>query len=236
MKRLKTLKKTILNPFFAVLMIATLIAVPGVNAQESTNSADIEKLQDENMDYLKQVYKIINDYPAFSYTYSYDNGMVEDVVVTGVESSIDRKRLDVMLFDLKSNQNMLKAHANRIGVFYSVDEQPEYKNGRDELQNKILNNLEYPENAKNWGVEGTVYVKFVVDENGEIPFATTTSDVETSIERYAESLEEQAVEAVKATSGNWEPGEIENVQVASLAIVPITFDFQKDPSLPMLLQ
>lgn len=236
MKRLKTLKKTILNPFIAVLMIATLIAVPGVNAQESKKSADIEKIQDENMDYLKQVYKIINDYPAFSYTCSYDDGMVEDVVVTGVDKSIDRKRLEVMLFDLKSNQNMLKAHANRIGVFYSVDEQPVYKNGRDELQDKILNNLDYPENAKDWGVEGTVYVKFVVDENGEIPFATTSSDVETSIDRYAESLEEQAVEAVKATSGNWKPGEIENIEVASLAIVPITFDFQKDPSLPMLLQ
>jgi len=231
-----TIKKNVLNPFVLLLMAVSLLAAPAVTAQEKVKSGDLEELQDKNMDYLKQIHKIINDYPAFSYTYTIDDGEVEDVTVTGVEHDVDRKKLEVMLFDLKSNKNMMKAKANRIGVFYSVDEDAEYKGGRDDLQDKILNNMEYPEGAKDWGLEGTIFVKFVVDEDGNIPFATTSSDIETSMENYLTDLENQAVDAVKATSGEWEPGEVENVDVPSMAVVPVTFDFQKDPSLPVLIR
>ena len=231
-----TMKKKILSPFVIVLLIISFLAAPAVNAQEKVKSGDLEELQDKNMDYLKQIHKIISDYPAFAYTYTIDDGVVEDVTVTGVEDDVDRKRLEVMLFDLKSNKNRMKAQANRIGVFYSVDEEAEYEGGREELQDKILNNLEYPEDAKDWGLEGTIFVKFVVDEDGEIPFATTSTNIETSMESYLNDLKEQAVEAVKATSGNWEPGEVDNVGVASMAVVPVTFNFKKDPSLPALIR
>ncbi|MEX2513376.1 MAG: hypothetical protein WD398_10765 [Cyclobacteriaceae bacterium] len=79
-------------------------------------------------------------------------------------------------------------------------------------------------------------LEFVVDENGEIPFATTSSNVETSVDRYLDDLEEQAISAVKATSGDWEPGKVSGVNVASLAVVPVTFDFEKNPALPALIR
>ena len=165
-------------------------------------------MQDENMDYLNQINNITKDWPEFSYTYSIENGKVTDVTVTGVEDIMDRKRLEVLLFDLKSNKNMMKNKANRVGVFYSVDEEASFNGGRDDLQDKIINNLKYPEDAKDWGVEGTIYVKFVVDQDGEIPYATTATNIETSRENYLNELEEQAVEAVKATSGEWEPAKV----------------------------
>lgn len=221
---------------FTLFVVIFSVTAMSAFAQEEMRSGDMEDLQDENMDYLKQIYRITKDYPQFSYTYTIDDGEVEDVVVTGVEDIIDRKRLEVMLFDLKSNKNMLKNKANRVGVFYSVDEDAEYDGGREELEEKVLNNLTYPEDAKDWGVEGTIFVKFVVDENGEIPFATTSTDIETSIDRYLNNLEEQAIEAVKATSGNWEPAEVDNVDVASLAVVPVTFNFKKNPTLPTLIR
>lgn len=219
-----------------VVIVFSLLAVSGTNAQEQKMSgSDLEKLQDENMDYLKQIHEIIEDYPAFSYSYNFDDGELKDVKVTGVEDIIDRKKLEVMLFDLKSNKNMIKTQANRVGVFYSVDKEPQYKGGRDELKEKIMGNLKYPEDAKNWGVEGTVYVKFVVDEEGEIPFVTTSTNIETSVESYLKDLEKQAVSAVKATSGDWNPGTIDGVKVSSLAVLPVTFDFQKNPSIISLI-
>lgn len=130
----------------------------------------------------------------------------------------------------------MKTTANRIGVFYSVDEEADFEGGREALQETILSNLKYPETAKNWGMEGTIFVKFVVDENGNIPFATTTSNIETSMERYLTDMEEQAIKAIKATSGEWEPAEVENVEVASLSVLPITFDFEKNPTLPALIR
>lgn len=234
MKNLST-KKSV----FKLLTIALIMCMGiATRAQEnkSMSGSEMEKLADKNMDYMKQIHKIIKDYPAFSYTYTMNDGEVQDVTVTGVDNDIDRKRLEVVLFDLKSNKNMLKNKANRVGVFYSVDEEPTYKGGRDALERKIHSNLKYPREAKNWGVEGTIFVKFVVDENGEIPFATTSSNIETSMDIYLKDLQEQAVSAVESTSGNWEPGTVNGVKVASLAVIPITFDFEKNPMLPALIQ
>lgn len=234
MKNLK-FKNTILKTFSIVFILTSLTFVSSVNAQEQSTYGDMEKIQDENMNYIKQIHKIIENYPAFSYDYVIKDGKVDNVTVTGVDNDIDRKRLEVVLFDLKSNQNMLKNKSNRVGVFYSVDDEAKFKGGEDELHSEILDNLKYPEEAKNWGVEGTIYVKFVVDEDGDIPFATTSSDVETSIEAYKKDLEKQAVKAVEETSGEWQPAEVEGVDVASLAVVPVTFDFQKNPAIKALI-
>ena len=236
MKKL-IMKRKGFNPIMALALVLTiLLAVPSNAQEKKVKGSEMEKVQEENMEYMKQIHKIAEDYPAFSYTYTLEDGEVKDVTVTGVEHDIDRKRLEVLLFDLKSNKNMLKNKANSVGVFYSVDKEATYKGGRDELQDKITNNLKYPEDAKDWGVEGTIYVKFVVDADGEIPYATTSTNIETSVERYLNELEKQAVEAVKATSGQWEPAKVNNVEVSSLAVVPVTFDFEKHPSLPALIR
>ncbi len=233
--------KNLLTGMFPVLlsMLLTItISHNGVSQQkkEADSPGELETLQDENMDYLRQIYNIIDDYPAFSYSYTIEDGEIHDVVVEGVENTMDRKKLEVVLFDLKSNKNMMKNKANRIGVFYSVDEEPEYSAGESDLEEKIQNNLTYPEGSKDWGVEGTIYVKFVVDDNGEIPFATTSSNINTSVELYLDQMEKQAIEAVRATSGQWEPGKVEGVEVASLVVMPVTFDFEKNPTLPALIR
>ncbi len=203
---------------------------------EVSSKSELEEIQDQNLDYMKQIHRIIKDYPAFSYTCKMEDGKVTDVEVNGVDNSMDRKKLEVVLFDLKSNRNMIRNKSNRIGIFYSVDKRAEYKRGREALQRELNENLHYPEKAENWGVEGTIYVKFVVDDNGEIPFATTSSDIETPMEAYVKDLEQQAVSAIKATSGDWYAGKVDGVKVASLVVIPVTFDFKKNPSLPALIQ
>jgi TonB family protein len=130
----------------------------------------------------------------------------------------------------------MKSSANRLGVFYSVDKEASFEGGEDALENTVLDNIKYPDGARNWGLEGTIFVRFVVDANGEIPYASTTSNVDTSVEIYLEDLEEQAIRAIKATEGEWEPAEVENVKVASLSVLPITFDFEKNPTLPALIR
>lgn len=230
-------KKSVFKFSTILLIVFSLLGTSAFAQQNKSMSiSEMEKLEDENMDYLKQIYKIVKEYPAFSYTYTMEDGEVQDVSVSGVDSEIERKRLEVVLFDLKSKRNMLKNKENRVGVFYSVDEPAAYTGGRDELETEIRSNLEYPEKAKNWGVEGTIFVKFVVDEEGEIPFATTASNIETSMDMYLKDLQEQAISAVKATSGEWDPATVEGVEVASLAVVPVTFDFEKHPSLPVLIR
>jgi hypothetical protein len=192
-------------------------------------------MQDESMDYVKQIYEIAEDYPAFAFEYEFENGEIKNVSVTGVDDELDKKKLEVVIFDLQANRNKMKNKENRIGVFYSTDTKPEYVNGREELRSTIQENLNYPDDAKNWGVEGTVYVKFVIDDNGEIAFITASEDMESSQEFYIKELKRIAIQAVKTTSGDWKPAEVEGIDVASLMVVPVTFDFRKHPFIPVLL-
>jgi TonB family protein len=219
------------------ILLSVLLTIPNAYGQYN-GSGDyqaMEMIYDENMDYTKQIQRIVKDYPSFSYSYNLENGEVKSVTVSGVEDEMDKKRLEVVLYDLKSNENMIKNKSNRIGVFYSVDQKPKYTNGNSALQDDILNNLKYPEEAENWGVEGTLYVRFVVDEEGNIPFANVSEDIETPIETYVKDLEEQAVEAVKATSGQWEPGKVNDVEVPTMVVLPVTFDFQQYPTIRYLV-
>lgn len=51
---------------------------------------------------------------------------------------------------------------------YEVDSQPEFEGGLSALYRFVASQLHYPEIASIEGKGGTVYVKFVVDENGKV--------------------------------------------------------------------
>jgi TonB family protein len=221
--------KSLILKLFTIAVIIIPMAISSANAQNQVSSMqELEMKEDENMEYIKTINKIIKDYPTFSYSYVIEDGEIVDVEVVGVDNVIEKKRLEVAILDLQSNRNMIKNTANRIGVFYSYDEKPKF-NGEIELESALRNNLKYPEDAKDWGVEGTIFVKFVVDENGQIPFATTSSDIETSIETYVSDLEQQAINAVKETSGKWQPGKVDGVEVPTMVVLPVTFELRSPP-------
>lgn len=230
------LKKMYLKSLMFMLIMSVPAVFVAAQEKDMSNFSEIESILDENMEYQKTIQKIVKEYPGFSYEYKMEDGEITSVTVTGVENERDKKKLEVVILDLKSNMNEIKNKANRMGVFYSVDEDAEFKMGEDALQSQILKSLEYPESAKNWGVEGTIYLKFVVDENGKIPFATASEDIDTEFEFYVEDLEDQAISALKQTSGEWEPGAVAGEKVPTLVLLPVTFDFQKDPSIPALIR
>jgi hypothetical protein len=60
--------------------------------------------------------------------------------------------------------------------------------------------------------------------------------MESTMDIYVDRLEEEAAEAIKTTSGEWESSEVEGVEVASLVVVPITFDVEKNPSIPVMIR
>lgn len=226
--KIKKIAKTFLITCALVLSGAVFTA----SAQNGTimNSGnDMGDMKDQYMDYVQQISEISETYPVFSYKYVMKDGKLNTVVITALDDEIDRKRLEVVLFDLNDKRNMIDTKANRIGVFYDVDSHARYAKGEIALKNELLNHLQYPKGAKNWGVEGTIYVKIVVDDEGNIPFATTSTNIETSADSYLDDLREQAVDAVKETSGDWEPAEVEGVEVASLAVVPVKFELMENP-------
>jgi hypothetical protein len=228
--KIKEFVKTLLISC-ALLLSGAVITASAQDDMKVKTGYDIDNMKHQDMDYVQQINDIIETYPAFTYNYSIEDGKVTDVTITGIDNEVDRKRLEVVLFNLNSKRNMVNAQADRVGVFYNIDNNARYTEGEKALERELLTHLEYPEGAKDWGVQGTIYVKVIVDDEGKIPFATTSTNIESSVERYVDDLREQAVAAVKATSGDWEPAEVEGVEVASLAVIPVTFELSDHPHL-----
>lgn len=53
-------------------------------------------------------------------------------------------------------------------VFLIVEEPPTFPGGVDAYKSHLLTNLKYPERAKNEGIEGNVFVSFVVTTEGKL--------------------------------------------------------------------
>lgn len=130
----------------------------------------------------------------------------------------------------------MKNVPTRTGIYYSVDKEAKPVDGHEHLYELLQSNLEYPEEAKKWGVEGNVYVQFVVKRNGQIGHIQATEDIESSRESFVEDLKNAAIKAVKATSGEWDPAYVNDIPVESLAVLPVEFRIDPHRSLPVIVK
>ena len=81
MENLKKQKAFIINAVKTALVIISLVMMNSIRAQDTKTTdsfATLEAMQDANMNYLKEIYRIIKNYPQFSYEYTMENGEVKD--------------------------------------------------------------------------------------------------------------------------------------------------------------
>jgi TonB family protein len=224
--------KNIARTLFAMLFLAGTTSVFAQN----TDYNKLEEMQDQNEIYLMEVYDVVKDYPHTTYEYVYHDGHLHKVLVDGIDDLKAKKKVETMIFKMRNNKDHMKNMCNRVGVYYVPDQEAEPKKGLDEFREKISENLTYPDEASSIGVEGTVFVKFIVDENGEIRNLTTAENIDSPYEQEVAMLEEAALEAVEEVDMDWTPAVSEGRLVESYVVVPVTFDFQKDPSIPVLIR
>lgn len=60
------------------------------------------------------------------------------------------------------------AEAKDIPVFTVVEKMPEFPGGEDAMLKFLAKNVLYPEVARDCGCQGTVYITFIVDEEGNV--------------------------------------------------------------------
>lgn len=95
-------------------------------------------------------------------------------------------------------------------VFVIVEEMPELIGGLSAIQSKIR----YPEVAKKAGVEGRVFVQFVVDEQGNVVDPEVTRGI-------GAGCDEEAIRAVQ--QAKFKPGQQRGKPVRVKMSLPITF-------------
>lgn len=232
------MKKTIMQVASLIIMASLLCMTPTRAFSQEDKKVDyrtLEDLQDENTVHYTRIYRVVNDYPDFKYKYIYDDGKVEDVKIEGIDNEMDREKVRVLILDFKKNKERMKNIPTRTGVYYSVDQEAEPENGYDEFHRTLQTKIDYPKEAVNWPIEGTIYVNCVVSDKGEILYAKAEEDIETVRKRYLEQMKESSEQAVMESSGNWEPAKVDGEPVASWVIVPVVFNAKTHPSLPVRL-
>ena len=100
-------------------------------------------------------------------------------------------------------------------VFTVVEEMPEFSGG-DEARIKFLTqNIRYPQMAKEDGIQGTVYITFVIDENGRVASAKVLRGI-------GGGCDEEALRVV-ALMPRWKPGKQSGKNVRVQFNMPIKF-------------
>jgi len=101
------------------------------------------------------------------------------------------------------------------GVYKVVEEMPEFKGGNKALMTYLGNNIVYPEECRDLGLEGLVYVSFTIDEQGKVGDAKVIKSPDSR-------MSAAAVDAV-SNMPNWEPGKHEGQHVKVQYNLPIKF-------------
>lgn len=95
------------------------------------------------------------------------------------------------------------------------DTLPEFPGGVVALEKYLEDNLKYPQNAKKSGIEGTLYVMFVVDKEGKI----TNPKV---FRGLSEQLDAEAIRVITAMP-QWKPGTKNGENVNVEYTIPVSF-------------
>ncbi|MCG8310822.1 MAG: energy transducer TonB [Cytophagales bacterium] len=99
--------------------------------------------------------------------------------------------------------------------FVVYDQHPKPKNGMKVFYEYVNENLKYPLEAKNSGIQGKVFVEFVVDHAGKL------TDVK-AIKGIGGGCDEEAVRVVKEAP-DWSPGKVMDLSVNVRMILPISY-------------
>lgn len=106
-------------------------------------------------------------------------------------------------------------------IFIIVENMPEYPGGQTELFKFLANNTHYPAMARENGIEGTVYVGFVVLEDGSI----SNVQVKRGLPGGGAGCDEEAVRVVKQMP-KWKPGKQRGKTVRVAYTLPFKFKLE----------
>jgi TonB family protein len=101
-------------------------------------------------------------------------------------------------------------------VFVIVENMPEYPGGKKVLREYLAKKIKYPQDAIDKGIEGMVYVTFVVGSDGSVKSPEIARGVDPL-------LDEEALRVVNSLP-KWKPGQQRGQNVAVAYTVPIGFE------------
>jgi len=140
-------------------------------------------------------------------------GKIKNYYESGNLSSIEEYKENQMISNENWQENGEKYLDN---VFTSVDVMPEYPGGIKAFLDYIGKNLKYPVKEKDKGIQGRVYLHFVVNEEGQLVGTYIIKGIN-------KNLDLAALEVIESSSVKWIPGILDENYVKVGFNIPIKF-------------
>ncbi|BDX36973.1 hypothetical protein CYCD_03280 [Tenuifilaceae bacterium CYCD] len=117
---------------------------------------------------------------------------------------------------IEYNKHLTKQDSSDRNVFFVVDEMPKFDNrGLEAARDYIAKNMKYPDSAIKKGIQGQVFVTFIIEKDGSVSNA--------KIERGVDPvLDEEAIRVVESMP-KWTPGYQNGTAVRVRFTIPTTF-------------
>jgi len=148
--------------------------------------------------------------------------LADELNLAADDVDIDEE-MDIENMDVDDNTEITKVtiteeEEEEETVFFVVEEMPEFPGGELALRKFIAANTEYPAMARENNIQGKVYVRFMVAENGGVSRVTVVRSVHPLLDKEAER--------VVGLLPKWKPGKQRNKPVKVWYTVPINFQLQ----------
>lgn len=101
-------------------------------------------------------------------------------------------------------------------VFNIPSKVAELKGGQAELFKFLGKNIKYPKTARENGIEGTVYIGFVIEKDGGVSNVAIKRGISTD-------CNQEALRVIKLMNGKWQPGTFKGQNVRVAYTLPIKF-------------
>ena len=147
-----------------------------------------------------------------------DDGYMGDYQVASCEQPAIKKEESSTVTQPKTiDENTEKEIVDR-KIYQTVEEMPAFPGGEQKLMEYVAKNINYPQNARETGIQGRVFVGFVVESDGSISNVTLLKGI-------GGGCDEEAVRVIKSLP-KWEPGKERGKAVRVSYQIPVFFRLQ----------
>jgi protein TonB len=223
----------------SLIFLASIIVIPILYKQiiERTKAKNVEVTTLSNIVIEKPVEKpkdIIIEKPApplkssikFTPPVIKPDEEVADDEVIKTQEELTKTDVNISVADVKGTDevngqdigdlnNQIVGEDTITAPYTVVEQMPEFPGGERALQKYLSNSVKYPVIATENGIQGKVFVNFVVDRNGSISNVKIVRGVDQSLDR-------EAMRVVKSMP-KWIPGKQNGEAVRVSFTVPINF-------------
>lgn len=144
---------------------------------------------------------------------------IDNKTVRGVFAISQRRKLGLILSNTETFHKMAEMtkdiDSEGEEIFDIVEDQPTPIGGMKQFYEYIAQNMKYPSKAKAMGLEGRVFIQFIVDKSGKLTQVKAVKGI-------GAGCDEEAVRVIE-NAGLWAPGKQRGREVNVRMILPITF-------------